>query len=105
MALLNATDESRVWRGLMRFWSSPDTRESIACTKPELLAAVQAINTYLDGAASARPATSINAAFPAATQSGGHALTTAQKGQMVAAIALGQTGNITLLRRMLGEVD
>lgn len=105
MALLTGNQELQVWRGLMRFWSRPETRESIACTKPELLAAIQAQNVYLDGAASARPAQSINAAFPAATQTGGHALTTGQKGQLIAAVALAQTGNIDVLRRMLGEVD
>lgn len=105
MTLLNSTNENRVWRGLMRFWSTPDTQESVACTKPELLAAVQAINVYLDGAASARPATSINAAFPAETRTGAHALTTTQKGQLVAAVALAQTDNIDVLKRMLGEVD
>lgn len=105
MALLDSTDETRVYRGLMRYWSRPETREQVACNKADLLAAVQAINTYLNGAAGSRPATSINAAFPAATQSGGTALTTGQKGQLVAAIALGQTGNIQALRQWLGEVD
>jgi len=102
VALLSAADEARVWRGLMRFWSSADSRQLCIFAKADLLAAVQDMNAYLDGAALTRPATSINSAFPIAFRNGA---TVDQKGQVVAAITLAQTGNIDWLRRILGEVD
>lgn len=102
MALLSSADELRVYRGLMRYWSRDGTRETTTNTKGEILAAVQAINVYLDGAGASRPATSINAAYPVAFR---NAATTPMKGLTVAAIALAQTGNMALLRQVIGEVD
>lgn len=100
MALLSSADEQRVARGLMRTWSR-DT-ESVTSLKGDILAAVSAINTYLDGAGATRPATSINAAYPLAFR---NAATVAQKGLLVAVIALAQTGNLALVRQILGEID
>jgi hypothetical protein len=86
----------------MRYWSRPENQAPRTFLKADLLAAVQAMNTYLDGAASARPATSINAALPTAFR---NAASTEDKGVVVAAITLAQTGNLTALRAAFGEVD
>lgn len=101
MALLSSADEQRVWRGLMRYCSAK--RIPMPFSKSQLLAGVQSLNVYLDGAATARPATSVNAAFP---QPGlRDSADAAMKGLIVAVVALAQTGNIDLLRAILGEVD
>ena len=102
MPILDANGENQVWRGLMRYWADDETRETVAIAKQDVLAAVQAQNAYLAGAVTTRPATSVNAAFPAPSQAG---LTTPQKGLLTAMVALAQTGNIFALERVLGEVD
>lgn len=102
MALLSAADEARVARGLSRFWSRSDAPEPVPFLKGDLTAAVAAINAYLADAATTRPATSINAAYPVAFR---NSASVAMKGLMVAVIALAQTGNLDLLRRIVGEVD
>lgn len=102
MALLSSTDELRVWRALMRYWSRPENVAPRTFSKADLLAAVQALNIYLDDASASRPATSINSAIPVAFR---NAASTADKGVLVAAITLAQTGNIAALRAAFGEVD
>lgn len=103
MALLTAAQIDQVWSGVMRRWSRAESNENTgSVNKNDLKAAISALNTYLDGASGTRPATSINAAFPAASQSG---LSTGQKGQLVAYVALAQTGNINDLRQLLGDID
>lgn len=69
MATLSSNDRAEAWAELMQEWSN--ARESVALTKADLRAAVDAIDTWLnDNAASA------NTAIPQPARS---ALTTTQK--------------------------
>lgn len=94
MAISSSTDRARVWRGLMRWWSQ--FRTPIAIISPDLLAAVEATDTWIDDNQS-----SYNSALPSAAQSG---LTADQKTLLFCCVALARV-NIGILRRVLGEVD
>lgn len=94
MAELSSEDRARVWRGFMRYLSN--LREPIALSKSELLAAVDATDTWINNNQA-----SFNSALPSAAQSG---LTTTQKTLLFCAVALTRV-SIALLRRVFGEVD
>lgn len=96
MAVLSTADRQRIWRGIMRFWSA--MRESLgALTKSDLQAAVNATDDWIDSNAA-----SFNNALPTAAK---NALTASQKTLLFCAVALARTGDMSLLRRILGEVD
>jgi len=94
MAELSTADRARIWRALQRYWSIP--RDPVELSKPELLAAVDATDVWIDDNAG-----SYNSALPAAAQSG---LTAAQKTLLFCAVALLRVdpGIAKLLRRALG---
>ena len=95
MAQLPTADRQRIWRGLMRYWSAE--RESIgACQKTDLLAAVEATDTWIDNNQAA-----YNAALPALARTN---LTTTQKSLLFCAVALMRV-SAGALRRLFGEVD
>lgn len=95
MAALSTSDRARIWRGFMRYLSR--LREALGLSKAELLAAVNATDTWIDDNQGA-----FNSALPAAAQSG---LTTSQKTLLFVAVALMRTGDVSLLKRIFGEVD
>ena len=97
MAILSEADRARIWRGLQRYWSRHF--EAVAITKPELLAAVQATDTWIDNNQA-----SFNAALPIAARTG---LTATQKTLLFCAVALMRVdpGMAGWLRQALGEVD
>lgn len=94
MPELSDTDRMRIWRGLMRWWSN--LRESLALTKPELRAAIDATDTWIDDNQAG-----YNAALPSAARTN---LTLAQKTLLFCAVALARV-SIGVLRHLLGEVD
>ena len=94
MAELSTADRQRVWTGLMRLWSSEWTEMGLS--KPDLLAAVNATDAWIDSAQA-----NYNSALPSAAQG---ELTTAQKTLLFCAVALARVG-IPFLRRVFGEVD
>lgn len=94
MALLPEADRLRIWRGLMRYWSS--VGETTAFTKPDLKAAVDAIDTFLENNAAA-----INSALPQPFR--GNA-TVEQKAVLLSGvIAMRYTKE--WLRKLVGEVE
>lgn len=96
MAILSAADRTRIWRGLMRYWSG--TREPIAViTKADLQAAVDATDGWIDTNAAA-----YNLALPLAARTN---LSATQKTLLFCAVSLARTGDLSLLRRIVGEVD
>lgn len=94
MAELSTEDRERIWRGLMRYWSN--LREEVAVSKPELLAAVVATDTWIDDEQA-----SYNAALPLAAREN---LTSVQKTLLFVAVALMRVspGIVVLLQRALG---
>lgn len=78
MAILSETDRARAWRALMRYWSNQ--RESVAVTKDQLRAAVDAVDSWIDANGAA-----LNTALPAAART---ALTLEQKALVLATVAL-----------------
>ena len=94
MAELSSEDRERVFRGIMRWWSSE--REPIAVSKSELLAAVNATDTWIDGNQAG-----YNSALPQAARDN---LTTGQKTLLFCAVALARV-SIAFLRKVVGEVD
>lgn len=94
MAELSTEDRKRVYRGLMRFWSG--LRESLALSKAELLAAVNATDTWIDD-----NQVSYNTALPQVARDN---LTQAQKTVLFCVVALARV-SIAFLRRIVGEVD
>ncbi len=95
MAQLPTADRQRIWRGLMRYWSAE--REAIGgCAKADILAAVEATDTWIDDDQAA-----VNTALPATFRTNA---TLAQKTLLFCAVALMRV-SIGALRRMFGEVD
>ena len=84
MAVLPDQSRVDVWADLMRQLSTE--RQTVAITKDELRAAVNAIDDFLES-----NATAINNAFPAAAKAG---LTTAQKARVLAYVALKRWGGM-----------
>jgi hypothetical protein len=98
MAQLSSDDRARIWRGLMRYWSS--LRQIIGMRKSDLLAAINATDTWIDDNAA-----SYNNALPTTAKNN---LTADQKTLLFCAVALMRVdpGLAVLLRRALGvEVD
>lgn len=94
MAELPTADRQRIWRGLMRWWSS--VWEVMALSTSELLAAVNATDAWIDANQA-----SFNSALPQAARDN---LTAAQKTLLFCAVALARV-DIPTLRRLFGEVD
>lgn len=94
MAILSDTDRRRIWRGLQRFWSG--AWEPTAFGKAELLAAANATDDWIEANQA-----SYNTALPGAFRTGA---TQEQKTLLFMAVALARM-DISLLRRVLGEVD
>jgi len=82
MAVLDDTTRAGIVAEIMRQLSRE--AESVAITKPELRAAVDALDSFLD-----TNATAINNAFPAAARNG---LTTGQKARLLAWVTLKRWG-------------
>ena len=94
MAYLSEEDRRRIWRGLMRHVSN--LRELVAVSKPELLAAVEATDSWIEDNQGA-----YNSALPVAARTG---LTAEQKTLLFCAVALMRV-DVRFLRQILGEVD
>ena len=95
MANLTEADRLRIWRGLMRFWSS--LQELVAgFVKADLKAAVDAADAWVDSNAA-----SYNAALPNPFRS---AATSSQKSLLLVAVIL-MRFNLELLERAFREVD
>jgi hypothetical protein len=99
MAELSTADRQRVWRALMRYWSS--LSEAVGdVSKSDLQAAVNAADTWIENNQS-----NYNTALPDAARNN---LTATQKTLMFCCVALMRVdpGVAALLRRALGvEVD
>lgn len=95
MAVLPESDRLRVWRGVMRWWSS--TADSLAnLTKADIKAAVDAADSWVDSNAA-----SYNSALPANFR---NRATQGQKSILLVAVIL-MRYNLDLLRRVFGEVE
>jgi len=94
MAQLSDEDRKRVWRGLMRFWSRD--RELMALDKPELRAAVDATDTWIEDNQA-----SFNAALPLPARTD---LTATQKTFIFVAVAATRM-SVAFARRLFGNVD
>ena len=95
MAELATEDRLRIWRGLMRYWSQ--LREAVSgLTKDDLLAAVNATDTWIDDNQAA-----FNNALPDAAKTN---LTAAQKTLLFMAVAAARV-SVAFLRRVFGSVD
>ncbi len=94
MAVLDANDRARIWRGLMRYWSN--LRETVHLSSPDILAAVVAGDVWLEDNAA-----SFNNALPVAARTG---LTTGQKALLLCGLVLMRfaPGVAKLLRDALG---
>jgi len=96
MAVLTETERAQIWRGIMRWWSAPDTQADISITKAQLRAAIDASDDWID-----TNAVSFNNSLPAAAKSG---LSATQKTLLFCAVALMRV-NMTLAKQIFGEVD
>lgn len=94
MAELSTEDRQRIWRGLMRWWSS--THEAYPLSKAQLQAAVDATDTWID-----QNQASYNTALPQAARDG---LSAAQKTLLFCVVAAARIST-AFLRRLVGEVD
>lgn len=72
MAIMSTNDRAECWADFMR---SPDVGEALGLTKPDLLAAVNALDQFMSD-----NATALNAALP---QPARGALTTPQKARLL----------------------
>ena len=98
MAVLSAEDRARIWRALQRYWSQ--LWETLALSDPDILAAVEATDAWIEDNQAA-----YNNALPLAARTN---LTATQKTLLFCAVALMRVdpGLAVLLRRALGvEVD
>lgn len=113
MAALSTQDRTRVWRGLMRYWSNlpaGDADKPVSASKYELYDpnANTGMLADMDDWADARSGntapntTGLNGAINASYR---NKFTTGQKGVAFAAIVLARTGNMELLRMVLGVLD
>ena len=95
MATLTEEERKKIWRGLMRYWSSDWTLMS-GFNKSELMDAVDATDDWIDS-----NQVSFNTALPEPAKSN---LSQAQKTLMFCAVALARI-SIPFLRKVFGEVD
>lgn len=109
MAALSTQDRTRIWRGVMRYWSR-ERETTGAFTKFDLYnpsantGAIADLDNWLDthGGNTTPDNVGANGALSSTMRA---ELTTLQKGLLVAVIALARTGNIDLLRRVVGETE
>ncbi|MCK5605553.1 hypothetical protein KAR91_26910 [Candidatus Pacearchaeota archaeon] len=94
MATLSTEDRQRISNGLQRFWSR--LFEGMNFNSPELLAAINATDTWIDDNQA-----SFNSALPAVAQSN---MTATQKTLLFCVVATMRMG-IGFLRNLVGEVD
>jgi len=94
MAVLTEADRARIWRGFMRHESGRGS--ALGLTKPDLRAAVDATDDWIEANAA-----SYNAALP---QPARGALTQEQKALLFMAVTLTRY-NVEAPRRLFGEVD
>lgn len=112
MAALSTTDRTRVWRGLMRHWSmlpAGDPDKPVSASKFELYdpnantGMLADMDNWADSASgAAAPSTGLNSAINASYR---NKFTIGQKGLAFAAIMLARTGNMDLVRSILGVID
>lgn len=95
MATLTEADRQKIWRGLMRYWSSDWTLMS-GFNKSELRDAVNATDDWIESNQA-----SFNNALPEPAKSN---LTQPQKTLLFCVVALARV-SIPFLRKVLGEVD
>jgi hypothetical protein len=97
MATMGIEDQKKVWRGLMRHWSRPETVAVIPnMLKADLLSAVQATDQWIDGNQAA-----YNAALPEVFRNNA---SMAQKTLLFCMVALARV-SIAMLRQVIGEVE
>jgi hypothetical protein len=109
MAALSIADRTRIWRGLMRRWSHPDSRQTCAFTKFDLYnptantGAIADTDNWIDthGGNTAPDTVGFNGALTVAMRA---ALTLAMKTEMFVAVAAMRVSP-EFARRLLGEVD
>lgn len=94
MAELSTADRERVVRGLMRFWSRTENQQTVGAKTAEILVTVNETDDWIEAnQASYNGSLTYTALF-----------TAAQKTFIFCAVALARV-SITILRRILGEVD
>ena len=97
MAVLSDADRVRVWRGLMRYWSAADTRETLqGILKADLRDAVNATDDWIDTNAAA-----FNTSLPLVVRTN---LTAGQKLLLFCAVAAMRSAP-ALAIRIVGEID
>ncbi len=105
MAALSVSDRTKIYRGVMRYWSAK--REACAFTKPDLYSPsgntgiIADLDNWIDTHSGTTSADTVGA-NGALTVPMRAALTTEQKGFLVAVIALLRTGNVELLKAVVG---
>lgn len=97
MAVLPQDDRLKIWRGIMRYGSKPDTRQIWAgMTKTDLQAAVNAADDWADSNAA-----SFNSALPVTFRTNA---STEQKALLPALVVLARY-NPAAVRNIVGDVD
>ena len=97
MAALPQDDRLKIWRGIMRYGSKPDTRQIWdGMTKTDLQAAVNAADDWADANAA-----SFNSALPAAFRTNAN---NGQKALLLALVVLARY-NPAAVRKIVGDVD
>ena len=94
MTDLTLEQRQQIWRGLMRYLSRNQT--VIPVTKPELQAAINALDTWVDANAAA-----INTALPEPFKSAADNDLKA----LLLVVVVAARHNVGILRTILGEVD
>ena len=95
MATLTTEERNQIWRGLMRYWSGTNT--AIPITKPELSDAITETDIWVDNNQA-----SYNTALPDAARNN---LSADAKTLLFAVVAIRRTGDVELLKKLLGSVD
>lgn len=97
MAVLSENDRLKIWRGIMRYGSKPDTRQIWdGMTKTDLRAAVDAADSWADSNAA-----SFNSALPATFRTNAN---NSQKALLLALVVLARY-NPAAVRKIVGDVD
>ena len=94
MAILSDTDRTRIWRGIMRYWSRLE--ETIPISSVELRDAINATDQWIDD-----NQTSFNNALPNSAKTN---LTLTQKTVLFCIVAAMRVSP-ALARAIIGEVD
>lgn len=110
MAALSVSDRSKIWRGLMRYWSnlpSGDTDKGVSASKFELYnptndtGCIADIDNWID-THSGNTSSDTVGANGAINSSYRSKFTVGQKGLIVMAVAAMRTGNAAILQGALG---